>query len=123
MPTLNSHLTTLLSIVVDLEDIQSVMEGDADTDEEHNLPRIHLERWTRLKQRAMLALHHHVPFTEDARQMAKEYLMAELQRVLGENFDQEKRSLFLEAEEDMIDFNRAGFSKKKNVVYELIEKN
>ncbi len=107
------HLTSLLSIVVDLEDIQAVMEGDADTDEEHNSPRIHLERWARLKRRAMSALHYHVPFTEeDARQMAKEYLMAGLQRVLGENFDQETSSLILKAEEDKIVIKMAGFSPK-----------
>ena len=107
------HLTTLLPVVVDLEDIQAVIEGDAETDEEHNLPRIHLERWARLKRRAMSALHYHVPYTEeDARQMAREYLMAGLQRVLGENFDQEKRSLELKAEEDRIVFKKAGFSTK-----------
>jgi len=89
------------------------MEGNADTDEEHNLPQIHLERWAYLKRRAMSALHYHVPFTEeDARQMAKEYLMSGLQRVLGENFDHEKSSLILKEEEDMIVFKSAGFSTK-----------
>ena len=51
------QLTTLLSIVVDLEDIQAMMEGDMDTDDEHNSPRIHLEKWVRLKRRARSALH------------------------------------------------------------------
>ena len=108
------HLTTLLPIVVDLEDIQAVVKGDADTDEEHHSPRIRLERWALLKRRAMSALHYHVPFTEeDARQMAKEYLMAGLQRVLRENFDQEERSLILKAEEDVIVLKKAGFSTNK----------
>jgi len=107
------QLTTLLPIVVDLEDIQAMMEGDADTDEEHNSPRDHLERWACLKRRSMSALHYHVPFTEeDACQMAKEYLMAGLHRVLGENLDQEESSLTLKAEEDKIVFEKAGFSTK-----------
>ena len=103
------HLTTPLSIVVDLEDIQAMMEGDADTDEEHDdPPQIHLERWDLWKRRAMSALHYHVPFKEeDARQTAKEYLIAGLQRVLGEKFDQEKSSLRLKDEEDMTSFRGA----------------
>jgi hypothetical protein len=87
-----------------------MMEGEADTDEEHNSPRIHLERWARLKRRAMSALHYHVPFREDdACQMAMEYLMAGLQRVLVEKFDQEEISLTLRAEEEKIVLIRAGF--------------
>jgi len=86
------------------------MEDDADTDEEHNSPRIHLEKWARLKRQAMSALRYHVQFTEgDACPMAKEYLMAGLQRVLGENFDQKKRSLVLKREEDKIVSKTAGF--------------
>jgi len=105
------HLTTLLSIVVDLEDIQAMIEGDADPDEQHNSPQIHLERWARLKRRAMSALHYsNVPSTEeDAHQIAKEYLTAGLQRVLGEDLDQEKSSLILKEEENRVMFKMAGF--------------
>jgi len=107
------HLITLLSKVVDLEDLQAMIEGDADPDEEHNSPQIHLERWARLKRRAMSALHYHVPYTEeDAHQIAKEYLMAGLQRVLGEDLDQEKSSLILKEEENRVMLKRAGFSTK-----------
>lgn len=104
------HLTTpAVYIVVDLEDIQAVMEDDADT---NNSPRIHLERWARLKRQAMSALRYRVQFTEDSEDacpMAREYLAADLQRVSGENFDQKKRSLILKAEEDKIVFKEAGF--------------
>jgi len=107
------HLTTLLSIVVDLEDIQAMIEGDADPDEEHNSPQIHLERWARLKRRAMSALHYHIPYTEeDAHQIAKEYLTAGLQRVLGEDLDQEERSLILKEEENRVMIRSAGFSPR-----------
>jgi len=96
--------------VVDLEDIQAMMEGDADTAQEDNSPQIHLERWASLKRWAMSALHYQIPFTgEGACQMAKDYFMAGLQQ---EHFDQEKRSLLLKAEEDKIVFQRAGFRPK-----------
>jgi hypothetical protein len=102
-------LTTLLPIVVDLEDIQAMMEVE-DTEEEHNVPQIYLESWACVKRRAMSALHYHVPFMEeDVRQTAKEYLMVGLQRVSVENFDQEKSSLILKGEEDMLVLTRAGF--------------
>jgi len=94
--------------VVDLEDIQAVMEAGADTEQGHNSPQIHLERWALLKGRAMSA-YYQVQFTEEDRPIAKEYLMAELQRVLGEDFDQEESSLILKAEEDKIVYSRAGF--------------
>ena len=108
LPTLKLHLTTLLSIVVDLEDIHALMEGEAGTVKDS--PQIHLERWARLKSRATSALHYPVQFTEaDVPRMAKEYLMAGLQRVLGEDFDHETRSLTLKAEEDKIVLRQAGF--------------
>ena len=105
------QLTTLLSIVVDLEDMQAVMEGDAENDTEHNSPEIHLERWAGLKWRAMSASHHNLQFTEQhASHMAKDYLMAGLQRVLArKNFDEEATSLILRAEEDKIMRIKAGF--------------
>lgn len=107
------HLTTLLSIVVDLEDIQAMIEGYADPGEEHSSPQIHLKRWARLKRRAMSALHYHIPYTEeDAHQIAKEYLTAGLQRVLGEDLDQEKSSLILKEDENRVIIKRAGFSTK-----------
>ena len=84
-----------------------MMETVSDTEEECNLPP---KSWARLKRRAMSALHYHVPFTEeDACKVAKEYLMAGLQHVRVENFDQEEISLILKAEEDILVLGRAGF--------------
>jgi len=56
------QLTTLLSIVVDLEDMQAVMEGDAENDTEHNSPENSSRKMAGLKWRAMSASHHNLQF-------------------------------------------------------------
>lgn len=100
-------MTTLLPIVVDLDDISDILHQHKDVDDQHDPPLINVEKWARLKHQAISASRYHVPSVSEGDDLgtAMEYLTEKFRCIRpGKEFSQalQATSCALKRQEDRI---------------------